>query len=139
MGVAAGEKLLSAAEFEQVFAEEIEGLIYREPLKITCHAEVEQMFGSQGKLYYRKIHFVLLDAMMEKMDVFARQFKQVIRRDKIIPNKERLIAQIEAIIAGKVQYLLLAEIPSVIKLNKNKQIKYNKIKQILEITAQLKK
>lgn len=70
--------------------------------------------------------------------MFVRQYSLLNENDKITSIKEKTIERLEPFIKGSGRSVLLAEIPFLIKLNRNSGRKFEKVKRILDLLSKLK-
>lgn len=87
----------------------------------------------------KKFNFISLNILdIENLDMFVRQYSLLNDNEKITSIKEKTIEKLEPFIKGSGRSVLIAEIPFLIKLNRNSGKKFEKVKRILDLLSKLK-
>jgi hypothetical protein len=87
----------------------------------------------------KKFNFLSLNITeIENSDTFVRQFFLLNENEKISSIKDKTIEKIEPFIKGGGRTVFVAEIPFLIKLNRQSEKKFEKIKRILDLLSKFK-
>ena len=76
---------------------------------------------------------------IENFDRFVRQLKMIVNKEKIITTKDKAIEKIENLIKGINRFVMIAELPNLIKRGSQAQDEYMKLRNILDLMNRLRK
>lgn len=90
--------------------------------------------------YTKKLHLVFLDVVnIENHDRFVRQFKAILNKEKIITTKDKIVERVEHFIKGVSRFILIGELPNLIKKGTQAQEEYMKLRNVLDVMVKIKK
>ena len=91
-----------------------------------------------NNMYSRKLSLIFLDVKkIDNIDIFSRQLKAIINKEKIFTVKDKIVEKLENIIKGVEKNIIIGMFPYLIKLNENASEKLIKIRDCLELISKL--
>ena len=76
---------------------------------------------------------------IENIDRFVRQFKMVLNKEKIITTKDKMVERLEQYLKGVHRFLMIGELPNLIKKGHRAQDEYMNLRNILDLMIKIKK
>lgn len=132
------EKFNDLESFLGCYEEALKRNAFQKLLVLNIHPTIEYKVGAMLEERTKNLAIVLLSGnFVEQPEIFARHFQLISQGEKLATKKEPNVEAIESYIKGVDRYLVLAELPQLIKRNQKSVEKYSCISKNFKIFGKL--
>ena len=125
-------------QFSTDFNEHVQTDLYQSHLVVTITFEIQNLLNNTQ--YSKRLNLIFVDAKnIENIDRFVRQFKMVLNKEKIITTKDKMVERLEQYLKGVHRFLMIGELPNLIKKGHRAQDEYMNLRNILDLMIKIKK
>jgi hypothetical protein len=115
--------------------------LYSRLAVITLFLEVgSKMVTTFGIGNLKKLHIIIMnDTQVNDIELFVNQMRGVLYAQKVLWLRDATVQKLDYFVRGIDKYMIVVELPEVLKLNDKVRMKYKRYRKILEIVTRLAK